>query len=349
MSQTLSLQERNKLVSSLTPRKDPLPAPEIEEADDNGVISYEALQGGLTMRLPYVDGMARGDEIIVGISSNVGGVMFADTIKGGDADELVHFAPDKVKHLQGADIEAWYQNFSWLPDNPTSPGRYYSVQGRAYDPVIKEAVGGVIPYSAVIQGATLSIRSGLAMTEGSIVSVYFGSDNSAACFTQHFRVQTGDVGKDVEVPVPASILEMSVDRRVHLIYIVNGTQGQVVSRLVSYSVEGEIGLPKPLYPGEDGAIWNDRILPVDESGKTPMTIETSGMVEGDQVTMFYGFLPFGPVLYNSTSVKPSDVTRGHVRLDFSVLPQSGRQAVCMAIVERPSGRVSGSIKTFTIS
>ncbi|MBV6751427.1 hypothetical protein KV580_14025 [Pseudomonas chlororaphis] len=343
MSKFLSLKERDRVADKLRVKREPLLAATIDQAVDEK-ISYADLEKGLTIRIPFVEGMSVGGRYHVFLASWDGDGSFGvgGSIPLENQDTIVPVPPDRALDFQGQQVGLYYYYFDYPPEEVRSPTTVLSVEGLIYKPVVDEAVDGVIPLSVLSQGVNLRIRTSSSMTPGSLVSIYWWGSTADACFVKHLVVGTGPA-EDLVVAVEPGYLTPIKYGNVKVIYTVLSTEGTRTSPLLELGVAGDLAAPEAFYShGVGGRIGVDLTLIEEENG-IPMRLKTQGMVAGDvAILIFVGNLLGSEFVFRRT-VKPSDIAAGHIVFGVpSSFPLLGDYVWVWSLVDRLAGGAIGS-------
>ncbi|WP_248746919.1 MULTISPECIES: hypothetical protein [unclassified Pseudomonas] len=312
MTKFLSLKERDRVADKLRVKLEPLRAATIDQAVD-GKISFADLEKGLTIRIPFVEGMSVGGRYHVFLTSWDGDGVFGvgGMIPLENQDTIVPVPPDRALAFRGQQVALYYFYLEYPPEEWKSPTVVLSVEGLIYKPVVEEAVDGVIPLSALSQGVNLRIRASSSMTQGALVSIYWWGSNADACFVKHLVIGT-EPAEDLVVAVEPGYLTPIKYGNVKVIYTVLSAEGTRTSPLLELGVAGDLAVPEAVYGvGQDIRTGVDLEL-IQEDGGIPMRLKTQGMVAGDvAILIFVGGLLGSEFVFRHT-VKASDITAGHI-------------------------------------
>ncbi|NUT68629.1 hypothetical protein, partial [Pseudomonas corrugata] len=192
MNKFISLEERNRIAEALRQNEGPLLAPSIDEAVD-GKVPFSAMEKGLTIRFPFVDGMQVGGRYHVSLRVPGTEVVFGQggVIEEEGRDVTVEVPSERALLFQGYDAVLSY-SYSEFED-PMSPTTPLAFEGLLYLPLVEEAVDGVIPLSVQSRGVNLRLRVTPSFTSGALVSVYWWGSSAGACFVKHLTIGAGPV------------------------------------------------------------------------------------------------------------------------------------------------------------
>ncbi|MCI0992854.1 hypothetical protein [Pseudomonas corrugata] len=336
MNKFISLEERNRIAKALRQNEGPLLAPSIDEAVD-GKIPFSAMEKGLTIRFPFVDGMRVGGRYQVALHSLDLLAMFGQggAIEEEGRDVTVEVPPERALLFQWYDAVLYY--FYSEFEDPTSPSTPLAFEGQLYPPCVDEAVDGVIPLSVQSQGVNLRLRVTSSFTPGALVSVYWWGSSADACFVKHLTIGAGPV-EDLLVPVEPAYLTSIKYGSVRIIYTVQSTTGTVISRPLRLEVAGDLTVPEPFF-------WirgnYPNLLPPDGSDIISGRIKTQGMSAGDVVVLMLSI--FGMGFVRRFPVRESDISGGEIlyEVPVSYLPLGTKVAI-WSIVDRLAGTAAGS-------
>ncbi|WP_454845645.1 hypothetical protein [Pseudomonas farris] len=340
MVEFVKVQDRQRIVEAMPRVQVDLPPPSIDEAVE-GVISLDQLGKGLTVRISFFEGQQVGARfhIIAETEGSNNGWGIGGTIETSDGDTLVPIPADRALAFRGQRITLYY--FYLDAEPPTSPSASYFAEDEIYRPVVDEAEGRVIPLAAVNNGVHLRLRASEALSNGSLVSVYWVGTACEACLVRHLRIEADDDGKDVVLPIEPRYLRPNKYGTVQLIYTVENAGRKWISSLVELGVEGDLLIPKPVY-GIEGGYSLGELHPIDENGRIPMKLSTRGMSVGDAVTFIFVGDRLDTSYVLRQTLAPHQI--GHdlligvpIRFD-----QLGGSAKAMSIVERVTGDIIGS-------
>jgi|SRR5450830_502876 len=343
MSKFLSLKERNRIADKLRVKQEPLRAATIDQAVD-GKISYADLEKGLTIRIPFSEGMSVGGRYHLFLSSWDGDGVFGvgGMIPLENQDTIVSVPPDRALAFRGQQVGLYYFYLEYPLEEMKSPITELLVEGLIYKPVVEEAVDGVIPLSVLSQGVNLRIRASSSMTQGALVSIYWWGSTADACFVKHLVIGT-EPAEDLVVAVEPGYLAPIKYGQVKVIYTVLSTEGTWTSPLLELGVAGDLALPEAVYSGGQGHYVGTELLLIDEGRIIPMRLKTQGMVAGDvAILIFVGDILGSEFVFRHT-VTASDIAAGHIAYGVPASFQSLGWAVKVwSLVDRLVGGAIGS-------
>lgn len=340
----IDLKEKTRVADALRRDREPLRPASIDEAVD-GRILFANLERGLTIRVPFTEGMEAGGRYHVILQSVDGDGAFGmgGTILEENQDATVKVSPDRALAFRGQQANLYYFYLGYPVEESTSPITKLSMEAQIYKPVVDEAVDGVIPLSAQSRGVNLRIRASSSITLDALVSIYWVGSNGEACFVKHFNIEAADVGKDINVAVDPDYLVPIKYGNANVIYTVQSIAGTWTSPPLGLSVAGYLSSPEAVYTYGAGYCVAPELLPIDESGKIPMKLNTQGMAEGDVATLIFigGYL--GSEFVLSHTVTGQDIGVGHLLFAVPALFASlGFGVTVMSMVERLAGGAIGS-------
>lgn len=339
MIKYIDLEERNRIADELRQGEGPLLPASIDEAVD-GKISYAALERGLTIRFPFVDGMRVGAPYQVLLSSEAADFPPFGVIQEENQDIVVSVPNDKALAFQGQEAGLRYYYFEF--EDPLSPRTSYSIEGRIFKPIVDEAVDGVIPLAVLSQGVNLRIRPGLSLTPGALVTIYWWGTNTDSCFVRDLKIDSDQV-EDLVVRVEPAYLTPNKYGDVRVIYTVQSMSGTEVSPLLELRIAGELAMPEPLYAISEGGSFGAELEAIQEGGGIPMRIKTQGMVVGDVAILFFIAYHRNSEFVLRYTVSDSDIAAGQIK--FAVPApffMMGFEGKAWSIVYRQSGKAMGS-------
>lgn len=339
----INLEERNRIADALRRNQAPLGAASIDEAVD-GKISYADLEKGLTIRFPFTEGMREGGRYHVKISAEdrLQGFGQLGTIPEEDKDTTVEVPADRALAFRGQQIELSWDYLEYPPEEGASPVTQLSVEGLIYKPLVDEAVGGVIPSSALSQGVNLRIRAASSLTPGALVSIYWWGSSADACFVKHLVIGPGPI-EDLVLPVGPVYLTPTKNGKVRVIYTVQSTTATLTSPLLGLTVGGDLAVPEGVYVQRPEVRSGALLPPITESGRIPMRLKTQGMVPGDVAILFFVGSFLGTEFVLRHEVKPSDIAAGQIALGVPASYSSlGPDVWAWSMVHRLAGGAGGS-------
>lgn len=343
MSLFISLEERNRIADALHRDQAPLLEASIDEAVD-GKVSYADLEMGLTIRIPFVDGM-RVDGRYHAVLQSVdgpGGFGMGGTIQEANQDIVVDVPADRALEFQGQQAALYYFYLEYPVEETKSPVVVLSMEGQIYKPVVDEAVDGMIALPVVVQGVNLRIRAGSSLTSGALVSVYWWGSSADACFVKHMVIGPGPV-EDLVVPVGADFLVPIKHGTVRVIYTVQSTAGTRVSPVLELGVAGDLAVPAGIHQQGQETRSVVHLSAINEGGSYPFRQLTQGMVAGDVVIFFFTGYRLGSELVIRHTVKQSDITAGLIMFGVPISYLSLQESAWVwSMVDRPEGGAVGS-------
>jgi hypothetical protein len=302
-------------------------------------ISFDQLGEGLTIRIPRFEGQRVGADLIVTVQGNFRGTSWAKRLnfESDDTDTLVLMPAGETIRFRGQNLILDY-----LYDlQHSAPDAEYFAEDEIYNPVVDEAVQGVIPLLAVNGGINLRLKASASLSSGALVSVYMHGSDCDACLVRHFQLEGYDDSKDVVLRIEPRYLQPNKYGTVRFIYTVERAGRRWITPVIELKVEGDLKSPEPVYMTE-GRVYPDYINHIDEDGRIPFIQSTDGMVEGDTLTFIFAGNVLGTSFILRQTLAPHQVGRDlKINVPF-MHSQLGYGGKVMTIVERITGETLGS-------
>lgn len=271
-----------RILSASGPRE--LPPLDIDEADDNGFISFQSLRQGLTVRMPAFSGTP-GTRLNVVLSCPAAVIGLQVLIEDPEAEIAFRILPSEALRLADQAVVELYAIYHGDPIE-ISPSTRFSTGADLYAPTVDEAVDGVI--SPIVEQATVRIRAYEDMAEGDRIELYlFGpAENSSKRVT--LDVEAGDVGSDITFVVRTQRYWAST---LYIAYEVHQDGRVLAPRASTYVVEGPLTAPppRPVYLLRESERLPNYVSTTYEGADRCLPFEVTIPVNaqpGDRVTLF---------------------------------------------------------------
>jgi hypothetical protein len=209
-----------------------LPAPTIDEAVD-GVISSDALQRGLTLRVPNTDLPNK-----TAYLSAYGYVFmsFYNVENQGGYFPPIHMPAEDALQLEGQKIELKYA----FTDDLISEANYYDFAIKLHEVHVQSADDYVIPWCAAAAGVEVVVPPYHEMKEKDIVSLYWIGERGVGGLVRHIEVESHDVGQPLGIFIGAEVTCLAGNTNVHIWYTVSHGDSERKGPLATYAVRGQI-------------------------------------------------------------------------------------------------------------
>lgn len=211
-----------------------LPAPSIDEAVD-GVISADALQQGLTLRVPDTELPDKtADVIALGYKE----MKFYNTRSQNGQFPPIHMPANEALQLKGERIELHY-SFNGVVRSESS---FYDFAVKLHEVQVPAADGYIIPWSATATRLELIVLPYDEMKAEDTVSVYLIGERGVGGFVRHIEVESHDVGQPLCVVVDGDVARLAGNTHVHIWYTVSNAGLERKGPAATYQVRGDVVL-----------------------------------------------------------------------------------------------------------
>lgn len=211
-----------------------LPAPSIDEAVD-GVISADALQQGLTLRVPDTE-LPDKTAYVIASGYSVAAFYNVDSQNGKFAS--VHMPANEALKFEGERVQLSYS----FDDGPQSESSYYDFAVKLPEVQVRASKDYVIPWSAAATGVDVVLLPYDKMKEKDIVSLYWIGERGVGGFVRHIEVESQDVGQPLCIFVPKEVARLAGNTNIHICYTVSSAGLERKGPLATYTVRGDVVL-----------------------------------------------------------------------------------------------------------